>query len=239
MASDIWSAGSPILETIHPSWHGVFDSVHPQMQGVEKYLRHEESAGRPWLPAPGDIFRACELPMADVKVLVLGQDPYPTPGLAMGLAFSVASHNMSLPASLRNVYRELESDLGCPAPASGDLSPWANQGVLLLNRVLTVRARTPKSHRDQGWEAITDAVISGLMARSDPPAVAILWGREAQTVVPLLSGATIIASAHPSPLSAHRGFFGSRPFSRANLALESVGHTPIDWCLGVNGEIGS
>jgi uracil-DNA glycosylase len=168
--------------------------------------------------------------MAQVKVLIVGQDPYPTPGHAMGLSFSVAPGVRPLPRSLANIVAEYGADLGYPAPASGDLSAWAQRGVLLLNRVLTVRAGAPASHRGKGWEEVTECAIRALVAR-DQPLVAILWGRDAATLTPMLTGCPVIASAHPSPLSANRGFFGSRPFSRANELLAAEGAEPVDWRL--------
>lgn len=190
-------------------------------------LRGELDAGSGYLPAGADVFRAFTYPFADVKVLIVGQDPYPTPGHAMGLSFSVAP-GIPLPASLRNIYQELSSDLNVSAPLTGDLSGWAKQGVCLLNRVLTVRPGAPASHRGKGWEAITAHAIEALVGRNQP-LVAVLWGREAQTLAPLLGSTPVITSAHPSPLSAYRGFFGSKPFSRVNHLLEERGAAPIDW----------
>lgn len=175
------------------------------------------------LPARADVFRALQVPRESVRVVIVGQDPYPTPGHAHGLAFSVPAGVRPLPKSLANIYTELEADLG-GRPPSGDLTPWVEQGVLLLNRVLTVRAGQPASHRGRGWEVFTEAVL-----RATTPTVALLWGNDAQTAKPFLNGAEIIASAHPSPLSAHRGFFGSRPFSRTNAALLAKGEQPIRW----------
>ncbi len=180
-------------------------------------------------PGP-DILRAFGTPLADVRVLIVGQDPYPTPGHAMGLSFSVSPSVRPLPRSLTNIFRELQADLGCPPPSCGDLRPWAERGVLMLNRVLTVRPGQPGSHRGHGWEEVTEVAIRALVSR-DTPLVAILWGRDAQGCAPLLGGTPTIASAHPSPMSADRGFFGSRPFSRANAALVAQGADPIDWTL--------
>jgi len=165
-------------------------------------------------------------------VLIVGQDPYPTPGHAVGLSFSVAPEVRPLPRSLANIFTEYTADLGYPAPANGDLTPWAQRGVMLLNRVLTVRPGTPASHRGKGWEAVTECAIRALAAR-DEPMVAILWGRDASTLKPMLDGSRCVAieSPHPSPLSASRGFFGSRPFSRANELLAEMGAEPVDWRL--------
>ncbi len=168
--------------------------------------------------------------MADVRVLIVGQDPYPTPGHAVGLSFSVAPDVRPLPGSLQNIHRELMSDLGLRRPRDGDLTPWADQGVLLLNRVLTVSPGLAGSHRGRGWERVTDCAIRALAARQRP-LVAVLWGRDAQTAAPLLGAWPRVESAHPSPLSAHRGFFGSRPFSRINTYLTELGGDPVDWEL--------
>ena len=185
---------------------------------------------RPYLPAGDAIFRAFQRPLADVRVLVVGQDPYPTPGHPIGLSFAVAPDVRPVPRSLANIYRELADDLGHPPVAHGDLSAWADQGVMLLNRVLTVRPGDSGSHRGKGWEAVTEHAIRALAARGGP-CVAILWGRDAQTLKPLLGPIPWVESAHPSPLSASRGFFGSRPFSRVDRLLEEQGGTPVDWRL--------
>jgi uracil-DNA glycosylase len=198
---------------------------------IGEFLRAETAAGRPWAPAGSNILRAFQQPIEDVRILIVGQDPYPTPGHAVGLSFSVNPDVRPLPRSLQNIYRELQDDLGAPAPASGDLSPWADRGVLLLNRVLTVQLGEPGSHRRRGWEQITATAIDALVARPDEPLVAILWGKDAQSLEPMLPDVPVVASAHPSPMSADRGFFGSRPFSRANDLLEELGADPIDWSL--------
>jgi uracil-DNA glycosylase len=176
--------------------------------------------------------RAFSFPFDQVRVLIVGQDPYPTPGHAVGLSFSVAPDVRPLPRSLSNIFTEYTEDLGFPQPTTGDLTPWAERGVLLLNRVLTVRPGTPASHRGKGWEAVTECAIRALVAR-DQPMVAVLWGRDASTLKPMLAEGDcgIIESPHPSPLSASRGFFGSRPFSRANELLQQKGAEPIDWQL--------
>ena len=163
-------------------------------------------------------------------MLITGQDPYPTPGHPVGLSFSVAPDVRPLPGSLVNIFKELEDDLGIAPCPHGDLTAWAAQGVLLLNRVLTVRAGAPASHRGRGWEAVTEQAIRALVARPQP-LVAVLWGRDAQSLKPMLGDTPTIESAHPSPLSASRGFFGSRPFSRANTLLEQQGAAPINWAL--------
>lgn len=222
----------PLDELVHESWLPVLGPHEDAIHDIGDRLRTEHAAGRPWNPAGSAILRAFATPLSDVRVLIVGQDPYPTPGHAMGLAFSVTRDVHPLPRSLQNIYRELADDLGCPPVAHGDLTSWADQGVLLLNRVLTVQVGAPGSHQGFGWEAITAAAISGLVARDDAPLVAILWGRHAQTAADLLPDVPIIASAHPSPMSADRGFFGSRPFSSANEAVRDLGGEPIDWCLG-------
>lgn len=193
-------------------------------------LRAEAAAGHPWLPHEHLVLRAFARPLADVRVVIVGQDPYPTPGHPIGLAFATDARVRPLPRSLATVYRELHDDLGVPPAAHGDLSAWADQGVLLLNRVLTVAPGNPGSHRGRGWEAVTARALQALAERGGP-LVAVLWGRDAQVAAPLLAGVATIASAHPSPLSAHRGFLGSRPFSRVNALLGEQGAVPIDWRL--------
>jgi uracil-DNA glycosylase len=192
------------------------------------FLRAEVAAGRPYLPTGPNVLRAFRAPFADVRVLIVGQDPYPTPGHPIGLSFAVERDVRPLPKSLQNIYRELQSDLGYPVPSHGDLSAWSRHGVMLLNRVLTVRPGAPASHRGTGWEPITEHAIRTLVARGRP-FVSILWGRDAATLKPLLGGNPVIESPHPSPLSASRGFFGSKPFSRANGLLEQLGEKPVDW----------
>jgi uracil-DNA glycosylase len=192
------------------------------------FVEAEAAEGERVLPAPEHILRAFRQPFDEVRVLIVGQDPYPTPGHPVGLAFSVAPDVRPVPRSLANIFTELRDDLGVPAPASGDLTPWTKHGVLLLNRVLTVRSGAAGSHRRHGWEAVTEQAIRALAAR-DSPLVAILWGRDAENLAPLLGATPLIVSAHPSPLSARRGFFGSRPFSRANALLAEQGAAPVDW----------
>jgi uracil-DNA glycosylase len=194
------------------------------------FLRAEIAAGRSYLPAGANVLRAFTQPFDDVRALIVGQDPYPTPGHPVGLSFSVAPDVSPLPRSLQNIFRELSADLGYPAPSSGDLSPWSQHGILLLNRVLTVSPGQPGSHRGKGWEAVTEQAIRALVGRSTPM-VAILWGRDAQTLRPMLGATPFIESAHPSPMSADRGFFGSRPFSRTNDLLAGQGAEPVDWKL--------
>ena len=212
-----------------PGWARALAPVEPQIRNLGAMLREETSQGRHYLPAPGNILRAFSYPFEEVKVLIIGQDPYPTLGNAIGLAFAVAP-GVAPPASLRNIYQEMLTDLDCPPATHGDLGSWAAQGVCLLNRVLTVEPGRPQSHRGRGWEEVTDQAVRALVARKRP-LVAILWGRQAAAVKPLLGATPTIESAHPSPLSARRGFFGSRPFSRANELLEAQGASPIHWCL--------
>ncbi len=221
----------PISDLVHPSWAPALSPLQDTFSRIGDFLREESAAGRPWAPAGANILRAFQQPLDDVRVLIVGQDPYPTPGHAVGLSFSVDPQVRPLPRSLQNIVRELTDDLGVPSPTNGDLTPWAERGVLLLNRVLTVQLGEPGSHRRRGWEEITAAAIDALMARPDAPLVAILWGRDAQSLAASLPDVPIIASAHPSPMSADRGFFGSRPFSRANALLEEIGADPIDWSL--------
>ncbi len=197
---------------------------------LEEFLNQETESGRSWLPNEDLILRAFSQPFDSVRVLIMGQDPYPTPGHAVGLSFSVAADVKPLPRSLGNIYQELCRDLACPQPTNGDLQPWVDQGVLLLNRVLTVEAGNAGSHRGKGWEHITEVAIRALASR-DQPLVAILWGNAAQTIAPFLGDVPMIATAHPSPLAASRGFFGSQPFSRANTLLEEQGAEKIRWEL--------
>jgi uracil-DNA glycosylase len=213
---------------IHPSWAAALEPVADRITAVGAFLDAELAAGRPYLPTTDRVLRAFETPLDDARVLIVGQDPYPTPGHPVGLSFAADRHVRPLPRSLANIYRELRDDLGVPTPEHGDFTSWTEHGVLLLNRVLTVRPGDAGSHRRKGWEAITEHAIRVLAAR-DRPLVAILWGRDAATLAPLLGDAGIIESAHPSPLSASRGFFGSKPFSRTNALLEARGAGPIDW----------
>lgn len=219
----------PLPQMMDPGWAGALAPVEPQIRAMGDFLRSEVAAGRRYLPAGDLVLRAFQQPFADVRVLVVGQDPYPTPGNPVGLSFSVAP-NVRVPASLVNIFREYGEDLGYPRPATGDLSPWTERGVMLLNRVLTVEPGKPGAHRGKGWEEVTEQAIRALAGRGTP-LVAILWGRDARSLVPLLDGVACIESAHPSPNSADRGFFGSRPFSRANQLLEKAGAQPIDWKL--------
>lgn len=213
-----------------PDWAKAMQPVAPAIAAMGDFLRAEVAAGQSYLPEPNAIFRAFRTPLADVRVLITGQDPYPTPGHPMGLSFSVRPDVRPLPRSLTNIYTELQDDLGIPPASHGDLSGWADQGVMLLNRSLTVRPGQPASHRGKGWEAVTDRAIAALVERGGP-LVAILWGRDAQNLAPRLGRVPRIESAHPSPLSASRGFFGSRPFSRTNDALREQGAQPINWQL--------
>lgn len=220
----------PLSELVDPGWAAALDPVAPTIAALGDYLRGEVAAGRPYLPAGENVLRAFSYPMDAVRVLIVGQDPYPTPGHPIGLSFAVERHVRPVPRSLNNIYRELRDDLGIPTPEHGDLTPWAENGVMLLNRVLTVQAGVAGSHRGRGWESVTEAAIRALVAR-DAPLVAILWGNDAQTLLPMLGATPVVASPHPSPLSASRGFFGSKPFSRANAMLAEQGAAEIDWSL--------
>lgn len=220
----------PLTELISDDWAAALEPVSPAVTAMGKFLRAELAAGRGYLPSGDAVLRAFTKPLADVRVLIVGQDPYPTPGHPVGLSFSVAADVRPLPRSLANIYAELEADLGIPKATSGDLTPWFDQGVLLLNRVLTVQPGRPGSHRGRGWEQVTQRAIEALVERGGP-LVAILWGRDAQSLIPMLGQVPFIKSAHPSPMSADRGFFGSRPFSRANEYLINASAEPIDWRL--------
>lgn len=219
---------------VAPDWAAALAPVDERIAGMGRFLRDEIAAGRPYLPAGDQILRAFQRPLADVRVLIVGQDPYPTPGHPIGLSFAVAPDVRPLPASLRNIYAELRTDLGIEPPSHGDLTAWADRGVMLLNRVLTVRPNEAASHRGRGWEQVTECAIAALAARGGPCA-AILWGRDAQALKPNLGPIPWVESAHPSPLSASRGFFGSRPFSRVNRLLSDQGGTPLDWSLPASG----
>ncbi|WP_026410396.1 uracil-DNA glycosylase [Actinomyces dentalis] len=223
------SDAKPLSELVDPSWARALAPVESTVHQIGARLREEVAEGRGYLPAGTDVLRAFTYPMDEVKVLIVGQDPYPTPGHPMGLSFSVQP-GVRPPRSLENIFTELVSDLGVDRPTSGDLTPWSRQGVMLLNRVLTVRPGAPASHKGWGWETVTQRAIEALVERR-APLVAILWGRPAQSLTPMLGSTPILASPHPSPLSASRGFFGSRPFSRANELLVEQGATPVDWRL--------
>lgn len=222
------SMAAPLTEIIAPDWAEALRPVEDRLHEIGGFLREEVRAGRGYLPVGEAVLRAFTRPMSEVRVLIVGQDPYPTPGHPIGLSFAVERHVRPLPRSLTNIYKELESDLGIAPAAHGDLSSWQDQGVLLLNRVLTVAPGAPASHRRRGWEEITEHAIRALVSRGGPLA-AILWGRDAQSLIPLLGEVPHVASPHPSPLSASRGFFGSRPFSQVNALLEAQGAGPVDW----------
>ena len=213
-----------------PDWAAALAPVDDQVAAMGRFLREELAARRPYLPSGENVFRAFRRPLADVRVLVVGQDPYPTPGHPIGLSFAVEAHVRPIPRSLANIYTELRDDLGVEPPAHGDLTAWADAGVMLLNRVLTVQPGASASHRGKGWEQITQRAIEALVERGGP-LVAILWGRDAQSLKPMLGSTPYVESVHPSPLSASRGFFGSRPFSRVNALLAEQGGAPVDWRL--------
>lgn len=228
-------APKPLSALVDDGWAAALAPVEGRIHELGAMLRDEIAAGHGYLPAGTDVLRAFTYPFDEVKILIVGQDPYPTPGHAMGLSFSVAP-GVAIPRSLHNIFTEMESDLSLPRPTSGDLSPWSREGVCLLNRVLTVRPGAPGSHRRRGWEEVTECAITALVRRRDDegrprPLVAILWGKDAQTLEPLLDGVPIVKSPHPSPMSARYGFFGSRPFSRANALLAEQGAAPVKWQL--------
>lgn len=227
-------------ETIPESWRAALDPVlaAPETRKLGGWLTAEEAAGKVVYPPRGTRLAALALtPLDQVRCVILGQDPYHGPGQAHGLAFSVQA-GVRPPPSLVNIYKELEADLGLPRAATGDLSAWAKQGVLLLNNTLTVEAGLAGSHAGRGWDAVTDAAVAAVAERAEPT-VFILWGSHARkkaSRVPALARALggsghhlVLTSAHPSPLSAHNGFFGSRPFSQTNAFLESAGRGTIDW----------
>jgi uracil-DNA glycosylase len=224
----------PLPELVDDGWAKAMEPVADQVAAMGDFLRGELASGRRYLPAGSNVLRAFTFPFEEVRVLVVGQDPYPTPGHPVGLSFSVAPDVRPLPRSLDNIFVEYCADLDYPTPSTGDLTPWAERGVMLLNRVLTVQPGNPASHRGKGWEAVTECAIRALAARPGP-LVAFLWGRDASTLKPMLaagdSRVATIESAHPSPLSAQRGFFGSRPFSRANALLAEMGAGSVDWRL--------
>lgn len=219
---------------LEPEWKGALKRVFalPYMAELKDFLRKEAAQGKIIFPKGADIFNALNItPLSQVKVVILGQDPYHGPGQAHGLSFSVRE-GVKPPPSLQNIYKEMHEDLGLPIPKTGDLTPWAKQGVLLLNAVLTVESGKAASHRKRGWENFTDEIIKTLSER-EAPVVFILWGAFAQSKIPMIRVPphAIIKSVHPSPLSAYNGFFGSKPFSQANKLLRSWGKKEIDWKL--------
>ena len=206
---------------VHASWNSVLDPLASQIEKIIESISEVEIA-----PSLDRIFAACEMDLNRVKCVIIGQDPYPTRANANGLAFSVAPEIKRIPASLKNIFTELVSDLGIQQPASGDLSPWQDQGVLLLNRVLTTKVGESNAHTNIGWQEITTQIAQ---AAASQGAIGVLWGKSAQELSYLFTHK--IESVHPSPLSAYRGFFGSKPFSRVNLELERRGFSPIEWSL--------
>ena len=210
-------------DQLHPGWRDLLKGSLDLLDQIELELKESS-----FLPQHQDVMKCLSFNPSEAKVLILGQDPYPNSDDAMGLAFSTARRDGKLPASLKNIYRELVDDLDIPYPTSGDLSPWCKQGVVLLNRTLTCAEGESNSHRDIGWREFTDQVVSVLAQQG---VVAILWGANAQEVEHHFPQSDCISSVHPSPLSAYRGFFGSKPFSRANQVLVSKGRQPIDWSI--------
>jgi uracil-DNA glycosylase len=222
----------PLSETVEAGWAEALAPVADTVAAMGDFLRAEVAEGRTYLPAGRNVLRAFQQPFADVRVLIMGQDPYPTPGHAVGLSFSVAPDVRPLPRSLQNIVREYCDDLGHPPPTTGDLTPWTERGVLLLNRVLTVEPGAPGSHRAKGWEKVTEQAVHALVQRPDQPLVAVLWGRDARSLKPMLGEEVpTVESAHPSPMSADKGFFGSKPFSRVDGFLAELGDDPVDWRL--------
>lgn len=219
----------PLTDIMSEDWAQALAPVEDKIHAMGEFLRTEHAAGHRTFPTGQNIFRAFSRPMNEVKVLIVGQDPYPTPGNAMGLSFSV-QRDMPLPKSLINIYRELSDDLGIEPAQHGDLSSWSDEGIMLMNRVLSVREGAPGSHRNKGWEEVTECAIRALAARHKP-LVGLLWGADARRTAPMLEPYPCVESAHPSPLSAHRGFFGSRPFSRVNTLLVEQGAEPVDWTV--------
>jgi uracil-DNA glycosylase len=224
-------AGRPLHEIVEAGWAKALEPVADRIAAMGDFLRAEVAAGRTYLPAGQNVLRAFQQPFDDVRVLIVGQDPYPTPGHAVGLSFSVAPQVRPLPGSLVNIFTEYTKDLGFPTPSTGDLTPWAERGVLLLNRALTTAPGKPGAHRGKGWEEVTAQAITALATRGGAPIVAILWGRDARNLKPMLGAVPCIESAHPSPMSAGYGFFNSRPFSRANSLLAAAGGEPVEWKL--------
>ena len=220
----------PLANIVEAGWAEALAPVADQITRMGVFLREQVAAGNRYLPAGENVLRAFKQPFAGVRVLIVGQDPYPTPGNPVGLSFSVDPGVKRLPGSLVNIFREYTEDLAFPRPSNGDLTPWTEHGALLLNRVLTVEPGKPGSHRGKGWEEVTEQAITAL-AKRDLPLVAILWGRDARNTAPMLGSVPRIESAHPSPMSAHNGFFGTRPFSRANELLKQQGADPVDWRL--------
>ncbi|CAM3905518.1 uracil-DNA glycosylase [Nocardiopsis rhodophaea] len=222
-------SGRPLNEIMDDGWAKALEPVAGRISEMGEFLRKEVAEGRTYLPSGENVLRAFQQPFDDVRVLLVGQDPYPTPGHAIGLSFAVAP-DVKLPGSLRNIYKEYMDDLGLPMPSNGDLTPWTKQGVLLLNRALTVMPGKPASHRGKGWEEVTEQAIRALAERGKP-LVAILWGRDARNLRPLMPGVPCVEAPHPSPMSAKYGFFGSRPFSKANALLQEQGAEAVDWRL--------
>ena len=235
-AARVLPMAEPLRNIVDAGWAEALEPVADRIAAMGEFLRAEVAAGRRYLPSGENVLRAFKQPFADVRVLIVGQDPYPTPGHPVGLSFSVAPDVRRLPPSLVNIFTEYSADLGYPAPANGDLTPWSERGVLLLNRVLTVQPGKPGSHRGKGWEEVTEQAIRALAARPGRTAGRDLVGprrADAGAAARPASDTSIgrIESAHPSPYSANSGFFGSHPFSRANRLLEQQGAEPVDWKL--------
>ncbi|MEY4993566.1 MAG: hypothetical protein RIS82_688 [Actinomycetota bacterium] len=214
------------FEQMHPTWQDALASSRPLLESLEEKVLARSTD---MVPEIGNVMKAFDLPLDQVRVLIVGQDPYPTAGHAIGLSFAVSPDVKPLPRSLKNMMIELRDDLGRGVSAEGDLRRWVDQGVLLLNRHLTTDLSEPGAHSGLGWAEFTDRVIAVLNRKLGRNLVAVLWGNQAQELRSALCDCTVIASAHPSPLSARRGFFGSKPFSKTNDALVQAGLPPIDW----------
>jgi len=211
------------LERVHPEWISALNEVLPQIEKIERTLE-----GQDYQPPANQVLRALEYPLSKMRVVIFGQDPYPTKGHATGLSFSVSADAKVLPKSLQNIFKELTEDIGCEVPLHGDLSQWAEQGVALINRVLTVPTGSSNGHLGTGWQNVTEE-IAFILGQRD--VVAILWGNNARELGHFFRDDWVISSVHPSPLSAYKGFFGSRPFSKANSILIKHDLHPVNWCL--------
>lgn len=215
---------SNLWDYVPAQWQPELKDVHERIDQIS----HELNACEDVLPEREKIFRALSIAPRDVRVIIVGQDPYPNPDHACGLSFSVPAGTSPLPGSLRNIIAEVKSDIGDCQVGDGNLEPWMKQGVLLLNRTLTVEAHHSDSHKNLGWEVVTSRIIRAVVA-ANPDVVAVLWGKQAQLLINLFSEGRVVAGVHPSPLSAHRGFLGSKPFSQVNQLLTDVGRAPIQW----------
>lgn len=215
-------------DRVHESWKPFFDSQRGSLDRLSTFLEKERNMGRAIFPESEHILGAFEIAVSDIRVLILGQDPYPTPGHAIGYSFATHPDVRPIPPSLRNIFKELIADIGELSKVDSSLQSWRDQGVFLLNRVLTVESGAAGTHRKIGWEGFTESAVDFLIKRN-PHVVAILWGKDAESLKYLFDPSRVIITAHPSPLSANRGFFGSKPFSKCNDLLKQMGHQPVDW----------